>query len=151
MNIGLLGGGQLGLMMIEAAKKLNHNVIVLDSDKNCPAKKNCNEFINADFADKIALHKLAEKCETFTIEDENVPTASLRLLSKFGPVRPNAESVELCQNRIKEKNFVSKIGIPVVPFLEIFSLLLFNEIVILAEHINRLVKLLLNRRIYLVY
>ena len=108
MNIGLLGGGQLGLMMIKAAKKLKHKVIVLDTDKNCPASQVCDNLIVGEYGESSKLNLLAENCHTFTVETENVPIKTLNYLSNFGPVRPSADSVSICQNRIKEKNFMIK-------------------------------------------
>jgi 5-(carboxyamino)imidazole ribonucleotide synthase len=119
LNIGLLGGGQLGLMMIEAAHALKHKVIVLDKDKNCPASKICDHFIVGDYCDYDNLKLLGEISDTFTLETENVPVESLNFLSKYGPTRPSADCVSICQDRIREKIFISSIGVPVVPFYKI--------------------------------
>ncbi|MAJ58328.1 MAG: 5-(carboxyamino)imidazole ribonucleotide synthase [Candidatus Pelagibacter sp.] len=73
----------------------------------------------ASFEDISALNELAKRSETITVETENVPIESLFLLSKFLPVRPSAESVSICQDRIKEKNFLSSIDVPVVKYFEI--------------------------------
>ena len=121
MNIGLLGGGQLGLMMIEAAHKLKHKVIVLDKDKNCCASKKCDSFISGDYKNRKTLELLANQSDTFTVETENIPVETLNFLSNFGPVRPSGNCVSICQNRIKEKAFISSIGIPVVPHYKIKS------------------------------
>ena len=66
MNIGLIGGGQLGLMMIEAAHKLKHKVTVLDSEQNCPASKICDDLVVGDYSDKDKL-KLWDKIEIIVI------------------------------------------------------------------------------------
>ena len=119
MNIGLLGGGQLGLMMVEAAHKLKHKVIVLDNDKTCPASKVCDDLVVGDYWDRDKLKLLAQNSDTFTVETENIPFESLNFLAKFGPVRPSADCVAICQDRIKEKNFISGLGIPIVPYFRI--------------------------------
>ena len=119
MNIGLLGGGQLGLMMIEAAHKLKHKVTVLDSEQNCPASKICDDLVVGDYSDKDKLKLFAENSDTFTVETENVPVESLNFLTSYGPVRPSADCVSICQDRIQEKNFISNLGIPIAPYYKI--------------------------------
>lgn len=119
MNIGLLGGGQLGLMMIEAAHKLKHKVTLLDSDINCPASKICDDFVVGDYLDKEKLKLLAKKSDTFTVETENIPVESLNFLTKFGPVRPSADCVSICQDRIREKSFISSLCIPIAPYFKL--------------------------------
>ncbi len=121
MKIGLLGGGQLGLMMTEAAYKLNIDVVILEKNKFCPAASLCKKIIISDFNDIDALSYLGKTCEVFTVESENIPIKSLKFLSKFGEVKPGADCIEICQDRIKEKNFLKKIGVPTVPFYFIDS------------------------------
>ena len=81
MKIGLLGGGQLGLMMTEAAYKLNIDVVILEKNKFCPASKICKEIIYSDFSDIDALSYLGKTCQVFTV---------LQAYKYFfSPVRPN--------------------------------------------------------------
>lgn len=121
MKIGVIGGGQLALMMIGAAKKLKHKVIVLDKDKNCPASKVCDHLIVGDHDNTVALKLLVDQSDTFTVETENIPVETLNFLSKFGPMRPSANCIGICQDRIREKSFISNIDIPVVPYFKVTS------------------------------
>ncbi len=116
MKIGLLGGGQLALMMTEAAYKLNIDVVILEKNKFCPAASLCKEIIFSDFNDTDALSYLGKTCEVFTVESENIPIKSLKFLSKFGEVKPGTNCIEICQDRIKEKSFLEEISLPIVPF-----------------------------------
>jgi 5-(carboxyamino)imidazole ribonucleotide synthase len=69
-TIGILGGGQLGRMLTEAALKLGYEVIVIDPGVNCPAKQAGAKQIVADYRDKAATKELAEKADYITIEFE---------------------------------------------------------------------------------
>ena len=84
MNIGLLGGGQLGRMMIQAAHQLGHTVTVLDPDPNGPAGQIADQVIVGAYDDPKALAQLAQAARVFTTEFENVPAASLRPMLPFG-------------------------------------------------------------------
>lgn len=115
--IGLLGGGQLGRMMIQAAHKLDLQVVVLDPDPKGPAGQLADDVVVGHYSDSTALAALAARAQVFTTEFENVPSASLRFLAQYGPTYPDAASVELAQDRRKEKSFFTKAGIPVGPYL----------------------------------
>lgn len=120
--IGLLGGGQLGRMMIQAAHRLGLQVVVLDPDPKGPAGQIADDVVVGHYADSAALVALAERAQVFTTEFENVPSASLRFLAQYGPTYPDAASVELAQDRRKEKTFFAKAGIPVGPYITLNSL-----------------------------
>lgn len=120
--IGLLGGGQLGRMMIQAAHGLSQKVVVLDPDRAGPAAQIADEVICAPYTDYTALHELAEKAAVFTTEFENVPAESLRFLAKHGKTMPTADSVAIAQNRIEEKAFIRSAGVEVAPHAVIVRL-----------------------------
>ncbi|NBT75776.1 MAG: 5-(carboxyamino)imidazole ribonucleotide synthase [Betaproteobacteria bacterium] len=119
MNIGLLGGGQLGRMMIQAAHRLGHTVSVLDPDAHGPAGQIADEVIVGAYDDQIALGRLAAGAQVFTTEFENVPAEALRFLSRHGRTCPSAECVEVAQDRIREKRFMLQAGVAVAPFAAI--------------------------------
>ena len=119
MNIGLLGGGQLGLMMVEAAKKFGVSVTVYEKKKICPAASACDELVVGDYQDKVLLREFVEKVDVLTVETENIPFDALNYLSAFKKLKPNAESIRITQNRLIEKKFINALGIPTVPFFEI--------------------------------
>ena len=114
-----MGGGQLGLMMIEAAHKIGLSVTVFADSRSCPAFKICDDFIESSFTDKDALSKFREQCDVFTVETENIPLSALEYISEKKIVCPNGEAIRVTQNRINEKEFANSLTIPTVPFIEI--------------------------------
>ncbi len=121
ITIGLLGGGQLGRMMIQAAHRLGVRVVVLDPDPSGPAGQIADWVIVGAYNDPKALTELAERASVFTTEFENVPASSLRFLSQYGPTYPSADCVEIAQDRRREKAFFEKAGAAVGPFLEVLD------------------------------
>src|SRR4051812_40744488 len=100
-TIGILGGGQLGRMLTQAAKELNFRVIVMDPGANCPAAQVGAEEITADWYDKKAIRKLAEQCDYLTIEFEHLDTEVLDELEKSGKkVNPKPQTVRLIQDKL---------------------------------------------------
>lgn len=115
MQIGLLGGGQLGRMMIQAAHRMGHTVVVLDPDPLGPAGQLADDHVVGDYRDSQALAVFASKARVFTTEFENVPAESLRFLSAHGATYPSADCVERAQDRLVEKAFIASAGVPVAP------------------------------------
>jgi len=118
-TLGMLGGGQLGRFFVMAAHEMGYQVVVLDPDTNSPAGKIADRHLCAAYDDQDALNVLAETCAAVTTEFENVPADTLAYLAKFVPVRPGAEAVAICQNRMKEKGFLKANGLPHGPYAEI--------------------------------
>lgn len=114
--LGVLGGGQLGRMFVQAAQQMGYPVTVLDPDSGSPAGRVADDFICAGYADPSALEKLGSQCAAITTEFENIPANSLRNLAKTCAVSPDAYSVSVAQNRIAEKQFLSINGFTVAPF-----------------------------------
>ncbi|MER0170665.1 MAG: 5-(carboxyamino)imidazole ribonucleotide synthase [Nitrosomonas sp.] len=114
--LGVLGGGQLGRMFVQAAQQMGYPVTVLDPDSGSPAGRVADDFICAGYADPSALEKLGSQCAAITTEFENIPANSLRNLAKSCAVSPDAYSVSVAQNRIAEKQFLSINGFTVAPF-----------------------------------
>ena len=121
MKIGILGGGQLALMMIESIKDEDIDFIVVDPNENPPASK-VVKCIKSEFDDEDTLNMLSEQCDIVTIDFENVPSSSLRFLENKVTVHPNSNAVELCQDRLKEKMLFQECGIPVTNFQKIDNL-----------------------------
>ncbi len=115
-TLGMLGGGQLGRFFVLAAHELGYKVWVLDPDPNSPAGKAADRHLCAAYEDYAALDQFAAGCAAVTTEFENVPAATLEYLAKFVPVRPNADAVGICQNRVAEKTFLRNNGIPHAAF-----------------------------------
>ncbi len=120
-TLGMLGGGQLGRFFVLAAHEMGYKVWVLDPDPNSPAGVAADRHLKAAFDDYAALDQLAAGCAAITTEFENVPAGTLDYLAKFVPVRPSADAVAICQNRVAEKTFLANNGIPHAPFAPINS------------------------------
>jgi 5-(carboxyamino)imidazole ribonucleotide synthase len=121
-TIGIFGGGQLGKMLTQAAKKMGYNVITLDPTPNSPCAQVADEQIIATFDDYSAAEKLAEESDVLTYEFENVDADIIEHLEKKGNIIfPPSLALRITQNRIKEKEFLKKIGIPVTDFRAITS------------------------------
>lgn len=120
-TLGMLGGGQLGRFFVLAAHEMGYKVWVLDPDANSPAGRAADRHLCAAYDDFGALDELAHECAAITTEFENVPADTLDYLAKFVPVRPSADAVGICQNRVAEKMFLRNSGIPHAPFAAINS------------------------------
>ena len=118
-TLGMLGGGQLGRFFVLAAHEMGYKVWVLDPDPNSPAGVAADRHITAAFDDYAALDEFAAGVAAVTTEFENVPADTLEYLSKFVPVRPSADAVAVCQNRVAEKTFLATNGIPHASFAAI--------------------------------
>jgi 5-(carboxyamino)imidazole ribonucleotide synthase len=106
-TIGILGGGQLGKMLAQEAKKMGYKVITLDPTSECPCAQVCDGQITARFNDKSQALNLAKKADVLTYEFENIPAETVEYLEKQGfSVFPSAKVLRLTQNRIKEKEFL---------------------------------------------
>lgn len=126
--IGLMGGGQLGRMMIQAAHELGQRVVVLDPERDGPAGQLADDFIEAAYTDFSALETLAKRAQVFTTEFENVPAESLRFLARHGQTMPSAQAVAIAQDRIDEKRFIAGAGIDVAPHAVITRLEDFDDL-----------------------
>ena len=114
--LGVLGGGQLGRMFTIAAHQMGFQVTVLDPDKDSPAGRIADQFICAAYNDQAALKQMCEQCAAVTTEFENIPAETLNQLAQQLPVRPDAQSVAIAQNRIAEKRYLQNNGFTVAPF-----------------------------------
>lgn len=119
--IGILGGGQLGMMLASVAKQFGYQVAVLEPDPNCPAKRFADKHLCCAYDDEVALSQLAEQCAVITTEFENIPANSVRFLNKTTPVYPSADALVIAQNRVKEKTFCQSIGLKTADFAVINS------------------------------
>ena len=115
-----MGGGQLGLMMIEAAHKIGLSVTVFADSRSCPAFKICDDFIESSFTDMDTLSKFREQCDVFTVETENIHKDFLRIIEKRKNLFPSSNVIEISQNRLVEKNFLNSLkNIETTRFFEV--------------------------------
>ncbi len=116
-RLGILGGGQLGRMLIQSA--LNYNVYtkVLDPDAHAPCASLCNLFVQGSFADYDTVLAFGQDVDVLTIEIEHVNLDALKALQKQGKqIFPQPEVLELIQDKGTQKQFYQQHGIPTAPF-----------------------------------
>jgi len=111
INLGIIGGGQLGSMLTVAAKKLGIKTFIFCDDIDAPAQNFCNEFIHGSYNDKQKLNEFIKKVDVITYEFENIPYETLSELNKFKPVLPKPSINRIIQHRLAEKDFVNKLNI----------------------------------------
>nr|AIE92747.1 phosphoribosylaminoimidazole carboxylase, ATPase subunit (purK) [uncultured marine thaumarchaeote AD1000_26_G12] len=122
--LGIIGGGQLGMMLTEAAKNMTTDIseiIVLDPTENCPASKIGATQIVADFKNASAIKELANKCDIITYEIESGDSKILKNLENECEINPSPETLEIIQDKLTQKKFLSENNIPVAEFREISS------------------------------
>ena len=114
-TLGVLGGGQLGRMLVHEAQRMGYNTAVLDPDAHSPAGCVSHHHIQTDYSDAKGLHQLASVCQAVTTEFENVPADALAQLAQSLPVSPAASAVAVAQDRAREKAHFVSCGVPVAP------------------------------------
>lgn len=115
-TIGIIGGGQLGRMMAEAAKPLGYNVIILEPQPNSPAGQVADEQLVANYDDREALTQLAQQCDVITYEFENVDLAGLEAIADQVAIPQGTKILKITANRLLEKEFLQSLKIPVTDF-----------------------------------
>ena len=110
-KLGIIGGGQLGSLLSDAAKSLNVETVILADDTNAPARNFTNNFICGNYEDEKIINEFINKVDLITFEFENIPYRVLKNINKFRTVLPNPEINKLIQNRNTEKDFLNKIDI----------------------------------------
>jgi 5-(carboxyamino)imidazole ribonucleotide synthase len=115
-TLGVMGGGQLGRMFVQAAQRMGYFTTVLDPDVISPAGLVSHYHIQTDYLDEQGLAQLMQRCAAITTEFENVPAPALHTLGAHRPVAPGAESVAIAQDRIKEKAHFVRCGVPCAPY-----------------------------------
>ena len=123
--LGIIGGGQLGMMLTEAAKNMPldiSKIIVLDPTENCPASKVGAEQIVADFKDESSIRELAERSDIITYEIESGNSTVLKKLEPTCEINPSPETLRIIQDKLTQKKFLDENDIPVAKFSEISSI-----------------------------
>ncbi|WP_420471901.1 5-(carboxyamino)imidazole ribonucleotide synthase [Brevundimonas sp. FT23042] len=121
-TLGILGGGQLGRMLSQAASRLGFNVVILDPEENSPAGRVSQGQVIAAYDDPTALQVLGRVAQAVTFEFENVPAASVQTLVESGAeVAPGARALAVAQDRVDEKTFLNSVGATTVDFAAVDS------------------------------
>ncbi len=119
-TIGILGSGQLGRMLALAAARLGLKVHIYCEDRG-PAFDVATHTTRGGFTDTAALTAFAKTVDVVTYEFENVPVATAEHLSALLPLHPPPKALEVAQDRLTEKTFISKLGVPLAPFAAVSS------------------------------
>ena len=123
--LGIIGGGQLGMMITEAAKKMPEHIlkiVVLDPTENCPAAQVGAEQIIADFKDEKAIQELAEKSDIITYEIESGNSDVLKSVENKSEINPSPETLKIIQDKFLQKTFLFENKIPISEFIEVKSM-----------------------------
>ena len=120
--LGIIGGGQLGMMLTEAAKKMPEHiskVIVLDPNQNCSASLVGAEQIIADFKNKDAIIQLSEKVDIITYEIESGDSDVLKSVENNAEINPSPETLKIIQDKFLQKTFLQNNNIPIPDFIKV--------------------------------
>ncbi len=123
--LGIIGGGQLGMMLTEAVNKFPNEiskVIVLDPTKECPASQVGAKQIIADFKDEKAIIELASKVDFLTYEIESGNSDVLKSLEAKTKINPSPDTLKKIQDKLVQKTFLAENQLPVPEFVEVNSL-----------------------------
>ncbi|QQL46065.1 5-(carboxyamino)imidazole ribonucleotide synthase [Sulfuriroseicoccus oceanibius] len=121
-TIGVVGGGQLGRMMVLEARRMGFRTVVFtDEAPGCPGGQVADEEINATFDDAEAKEDFLSKIDVCTYEFENIPADFIASIEAELPVHPSKFALETCQHREREKLFLRGHDIPCAPFAVVDS------------------------------
>ena len=120
-TIGIVGGGQLGRMIALAAARLGYLSHVFTDQADSSAAQVSHKVTVAGYDDRRALEAFAAICDVITIEFENLPVEGLRDIAPLRPVHPSPDVLAICQDRLMEKQFLSKHNIPLAPYAAVSS------------------------------
>lgn len=120
-TLGVMGGGQLGRMFVQAAQAMGYFTAVLDPDPASPAGLISHYHIQTDYLDQSGLAQLTQRCAAITTEFENVPAGALQTLGAHRLVAPGADAVRIAQDRVSEKAHFVRCGVACAPYAVIDS------------------------------
>jgi 5-(carboxyamino)imidazole ribonucleotide synthase len=115
-TIGILGGGQLGRMLSLAAARLGFKCHIYENAQDPCAAQVANAFTQGAYTDRKALAAFAAAVDVVTYEFENVDLAAVEILEPLVPVRPGCRALEVSQDRVAEKDFLSGLGMRTAPY-----------------------------------
>ena len=107
--IGILGGGQLGMMLCDAAKKIGIETHVFCPENECPSKGRSTYFSIGEYTDEKGIIKFSNNVDYITYEFENIPIETLDCIKDQKKIRPGKKSLLLTQDRLTEKKFLDEL------------------------------------------
>jgi len=120
-TLGVFGGGQLGRMFVAAAARMGYRTAVFAPEADCPAGQVAHEHVCAAYEDEDAVSAFARRCAAVTIEFENIPTRCLELAGRHAPARPGPGVLAIAQDRLAERAFLDKHGLPAAAHAAVHS------------------------------
>lgn len=117
-TIGIIGGGQLGMMLAGVAKEMGYKVAILDPGEDACAKKFADYFIHSAFNVHKNIEKLCEMSDVVTFEFENIDIKSYKKLENKYNFVQSSRLLEISQHRLKEKEYANSLGIPTVKYFD---------------------------------
>ncbi len=118
MKVGILGGGQLGRMLLQAAANYVVETFVLEDDANCPAAHLCHHFVKGDIKDFDAVYNFGKDLNALTIEIESVNIDALEKLENEGvKIYPKPSAIKIIKNKITQKEFYTLNAIPTPDYI----------------------------------
>ena len=116
-KLGILGGGQLGRMLLAETQKFDIHTSILENNKNAPCAEICNEFVVGDLLDFNAVYQFGKKVDILTIEIENVNLDALDKLEDEGvTIYPKPKDLRIIQSKARQKHFYVDNNISTAPF-----------------------------------
>ena len=116
-KLGIIGGGQLGKMLLSECNKMNIHTSVLDTNENSPCKNLSNKFYCGDFNDFDTVYSFGKDCDLITFEIEHINVDALESLEKIGKaVYPKSKTLRIIQDKNSQKSFFKKNNIPTSNF-----------------------------------
>ena len=120
-TLGVLGSGQLGRMFAIAARRLGYRIHVLSPESDTPTGQVADKEIQASYQDLKAVEDFASEVDVVTFEFENVDSQTVEAIERNTRVHPAGRVLHTTQHRLREKNFLQSISVPVTPFAAIRS------------------------------
>ena len=120
-TIGVLGSGQLGRMFTIAARRMGYRVHTYSPETDTPTGQVADVEVTAAYDDLDEVSKFASEVDIVTFEFENVPAATAGAAERCAPVRPSGSILHTTQQRIREKSFLTRAGLPLTPYREVRS------------------------------
>jgi 5-(carboxyamino)imidazole ribonucleotide synthase len=120
-TIGLMGSGQLGRMFAVAARRMGYRIHVFSPEKDTPAGQFADREVTGAYEDEAAVRGFAKDLDLLTFEFENIPRQTVDWCTAECEVRPASSVLHIAQNRLREKDFLARAGIPVGPYRAVRS------------------------------
>jgi 5-(carboxyamino)imidazole ribonucleotide synthase len=121
VTIGLMGSGQLGRMFAVAARRMGYRIHVFSPEKDTPAGQFAEREVTGAYEDEASVRAFAKDLDLLTFEFENIPRQTVDWCTAECEVRPASSVLHTAQNRLREKDFLSRAGVPVGPYRAVRS------------------------------